>query len=934
MNCFIKVRLLGATLAAVMVGMAGCGGGGSGGSGGSGGGGTFTPLPIETLPVFSTKFNGPTHALVGVANTYSVSVVGGVRSASTAYDFGDATLGAGNSTPKTFAKIGRFVATSTTTNGAGGAVSTHTKNVLVATSPIVSGDSFSCALGNDNSVSCWGNNSQGRTGQPAPVSANSNTPVVVPGLNDVLALAAGAAHSCAIKLNGTVWCWGNNQYGQLGDGTASGFNGFKATPVQVVGISDAVQIAAGDWHTCAVRRVSGAVLCWGLNQNGQLGDGTKVSHTTPVASSGLVGATALAAGADHTCAAIAGGAVQCWGANSQGQIGDNTAVDRTAPTANGLTNVVSLGLGITHSCAVKSDKTVSCWGDNMSAQLGNGTSGNAGSQVALPVAGLTDAIAISAKYNYTCVLKADNTAACWGDNRAGFGSAATYLTTPTAIAGTTNGVSIGTGPGHACVLQVSGDVICWGNTGNGRLGQGAVTGSFKLTAASTTAGNAFWHDSQLVVTTPFAMVGNMPCAIKVLGGVQCWNFSGEFAGTYDINGNPNIASPVIDIAGTANAISISSNAVSGGMCIVNDNGTVACLDPSLSGAVTPIAGVTNAIEAVPYFGFDTAGPGGGGCAVLASGKVMCWGYNKLGIHGYPVEAWSAGDTPESTTVYAAREVPGISDAASITGGRNSMCVITRTQLVKCWGFNASGMLGNSTIVNAPSGVQPFYESWHNYTPTVVAGVSDVISLAMYDRRTCAVVKSSAVNGELFCWGYGFPGSTTGTNIGPTPVQISSLPGDDFIGNTSLNGLVKPSFGIYGAAANYGHDCALTQSAELKCWGGNFYGQLGSSVANLSANFLTNQNGFFGIEPKYLGPKTLSAIQGVTAFGVGIGQGGGNDNNTCALNTSGQVLCWGFRYASIPTTLTDPLNPSNYLTITGTANPLPQPSPSGAIFWRP
>ena len=160
----------------------------------------------------------------------------------------------------------------------------------------------------------------------------------------------------------------------------------------MVGISDAVQIAAGDWHTCAVRRVSGAVLCWGLNQNGQLGDGTKVSHTTPVASSGLVGATVLAAGAGHTCAAIAGGAVQCWGANSQGQLGDNTAVDRTAPTANGLTNVVSLGLGITHSCAVKSDKTVSCWGDNMSAQLGNGTSGNAGSRVAAPVAGLTDEI--------------------------------------------------------------------------------------------------------------------------------------------------------------------------------------------------------------------------------------------------------------------------------------------------------------------------------------------------------------------------------------------------------------------------------------------------------------------------------------------------------------------------------------------------------------
>ena len=170
----------------------------------------------------------------------------------------------------------------------------------------------------------------------------------------------------------SILCWGYNGMGQLGDGTASN----RSTPTMVSGLSSgAVGIAAGEFHTCALK-AAGGVVCWGYNGFGQLGDGTTTNRSTPTPVSGLGGAgLALAAGLYHTCALTTAGGVVCWGSNSYGQLGDGTATQRLSPTpVSGLSaGVAAIAADRYHTCAMKTDGGVVCWGSNQFGQLGDGT---------------------------------------------------------------------------------------------------------------------------------------------------------------------------------------------------------------------------------------------------------------------------------------------------------------------------------------------------------------------------------------------------------------------------------------------------------------------------------------------------------------------------------------------------------------------------------
>jgi alpha-tubulin suppressor-like RCC1 family protein len=152
----------------------------------------------------------------------------------------------------------------------------------------------------------------------------------VPGLGDAVQIVAGGNHACARRVSGAVVCWGSNESGETGDGTAGGS---RVVPVMVVsGLSDAVEIAAGWQQTCA-RRTSGAVVCWGSNTNGQLGDGTTSARSAPIPVGDLAASTLLAAGGSHTCARRDTGALACWGWNFYGQLGDGTTTQRLMPVA-------------------------------------------------------------------------------------------------------------------------------------------------------------------------------------------------------------------------------------------------------------------------------------------------------------------------------------------------------------------------------------------------------------------------------------------------------------------------------------------------------------------------------------------------------------------------------------------------------------------------
>jgi alpha-tubulin suppressor-like RCC1 family protein/uncharacterized protein (UPF0333 family) len=231
------------------------------------------------------------------------------------------------------------------------------------------GIDYACAVLNNGSIKCWGHNGLGRLGDGT--TTNRYAPVNVKGIKDAIQITTGEFHACALLKNKTVKCWGSNFDGELGDGT-TGEN--KSFPVDVVGLKNVVSVSAGGWHTCALVE-DGSVWCWGNNYHGQLGDGTRRDKSTPVKVKDLTNAIAISAGGDHTCALLSNGSVKCWGNNYHGQLGDGTVVDSPIPVnVKNLTNAVAISTLDSTSCALLIDGSVKCWGGSASEFAGGGFS--------------------------------------------------------------------------------------------------------------------------------------------------------------------------------------------------------------------------------------------------------------------------------------------------------------------------------------------------------------------------------------------------------------------------------------------------------------------------------------------------------------------------------------------------------------------------------
>jgi alpha-tubulin suppressor-like RCC1 family protein len=279
--------------------------------------------------------------------------------------------------------------------------------ISTATS-ITVGEYHSCALLTGGSIRCWGGNATGALGDGT--TADSLTPVAVSGISTATAVAAGDRHTCAVLADHTVRCWGWNTEGQLGDGTTTA----RLTPVEVAGISTATVVVGGEiGFTCALL-AGGSIRCWGNNTSGQLGDGTRTTRLAPVAVSGISTATAVDAGDAHTCAVLTDGSVRCWGSNWAGELGDGTmSPPRAVPVAVvGISTATAVAAGGQHSCAAMTDGTSRCWGHNGSGQLGDGTLTSSWNPVA--VTGMSTATAITAGSGHTCALLVDGAPWCWG----------------------------------------------------------------------------------------------------------------------------------------------------------------------------------------------------------------------------------------------------------------------------------------------------------------------------------------------------------------------------------------------------------------------------------------------------------------------------------------------------------------------------------------
>lgn len=328
---------------------------------------------------------------------------------------------------------------------------------------------------------CWGHNDYGQLGDGT--LTNSPGPIAVQGLaSGVAAVAVGGSHSCALTAAGGVECWGHNYYGQLGDGTRTD----RTTPVDVGGMSSGViAISAGFLHTC-VLTAAGGMSCWGINADGQLGDGTTgVYRSAPAGVTGLSsGVAAIAAGGMFTCALTSGGGVKCWGSQpGNGRFSDSsTPMDVTSLTSG----VAAIEAGQHHACAVTTAGGVLCWGTNQNGQLGDGTiSGIQPTPVA--VSGLSSGVAaVTAGDSHTCALTMAGGVKCWGGNYRGQLGDGTDLqrSTPVDASGLASGITaVEAGPAHTCAINSSTGVVCWGENGYGELGRGA-SGTFQTTAAA------------------------------------------------------------------------------------------------------------------------------------------------------------------------------------------------------------------------------------------------------------------------------------------------------------------------------------------------------------------------------------------------------------------------------------------------------------------
>jgi alpha-tubulin suppressor-like RCC1 family protein len=294
----------------------------------------------------------------------------------------------------------------------------------------------------------------------------------VPG-NAVVTVAPTYGGACALRADGTVWCWGYNSFGELGPGAL--MNKWQTTPVQVPGIWNATMIAAGDYHVCVA---GSGVKCWGRNDQGQLGDGTGIDSPSPVSVSVGFTPAFLAAGGNSTYL-VTGGPVYCaWGDNGMGQLGDGSSTDRLSPVLVHLpAPPLSISAGRDFACTLTASGVVLCWGNNGSGQLGDGTTTNRLTPVA--VVGLS-AKQVAVSDRHSCALTVGDQTVCWGSNdyyQLGNRSITNALIpTPVALDGITL-VSLSSGGGATCGISQSLDVYCWGFNAFGTHGNGTELGS-------------------------------------------------------------------------------------------------------------------------------------------------------------------------------------------------------------------------------------------------------------------------------------------------------------------------------------------------------------------------------------------------------------------------------------------------------------------------
>lgn len=360
----------------------------------------------------------------------------------------------------------------------------------IAFRSVDAGAAHSCGLDGSGAAFCWGENGLGQLGN-ADLNSTTEPVAVFQGSMAFSEVSAGASHSCAALSDGQVYCWGSNEFGQMGNGN---FGTVESAPVRVTTNVLFGSVSAGGAHSCAISSDNRA-FCWGLAGDGQLGTGISGDNPRPTAEQvvGDLQFVAVSAGNQHTCAITAGGAAYCWGRGTMGELGQgaNNSSDVPVAVSGGLA-FFRIAAGDEHTCGLVLDGAAYCWGSGADGRLGTGVTSNTNEPTEVSGGILFEDI--SAGGAHTCAVTGDDVAYCWGRNdqgQLGDGTSVTRLE-PTAVTGGIDfeAVSAGTGPvvTATCGYGADGFVYCWGDGLSGHIGNGSQASVAVPTRVSGQAG--------------------------------------------------------------------------------------------------------------------------------------------------------------------------------------------------------------------------------------------------------------------------------------------------------------------------------------------------------------------------------------------------------------------------------------------------------------
>ena len=538
-------------------------------------------------------------------------------------------------------------------------------------------------------------------------------------------------------------------------------------PTPVTGISNATALSVGSYGAACAVLAEGSVQCWGFNGSGQLGNGTTTSSTTPVFVSGINNAKTISVSSFHTCAVLTDGSVKCWGANNKGQLGNGTTTSSTTPVfVSGISSAITVSASDYHTCTALANGSVQCWGSNYKGQLGNGT--HTFSLVPTSVTGINNAVAVDTGGEDTCALLVDTSMKCWGDNtgdRINIGGTL-YSKGPFTVRGVSNVLTISSYHGPSCATLTDGTVSCWGDFDTSFVfmpgpSYGTYVANPRLVSGINNASKTSASQSHA-------------CSVLTTGIVKCWgyNISGQLGdGTTSPNYPP--VSPPLDpviVSGISNAVGISTGdyidqsnfrfpGLVSSSCAVLADGRVMCWGGYYGVMPVQVAGINNATAV-------SIGRGPGICALLADGTVVCWDIRDpvpvlvaltnlsnakaISYNGTELCALLA----DGTITCGPSPVVGISNAVDITVGQTHKCATLASGAVQCWGNNFLGQLGNNTTTGS-------------LIPVTVSGISNAVSVSAGEDFTYARL----ADGTLAYWGAGPLGNNYYLGNYSEPIQV-------------------------------------------------------------------------------------------------------------------------------------------------------------------